>query len=140
MRRHEEHAVEILRDEIKLECFTAIVQNIHGFHGLVRFRQCLEEYSDKYQAVIEAACQRFRAVLLTSITTVIGLLPLLFERSIEAQIVKTMVVLVITPSLMMLARQPRQAQAAVPENEPVAVDSIDSATPMLQQVSLKAAS
>ena len=37
------------------------------------------------KAVIEAACQRLRAVLLTSLTTIAGLTPLLFETSLQAQ-------------------------------------------------------
>jgi len=37
------------------------------------------------QAVIEAACQRLRAVILTSLTTIAGLTPLLFETSLQAQ-------------------------------------------------------
>lgn len=37
------------------------------------------------EAVIEAACQRLRAVLLTSLTTIAGLTPLLFETSQQAQ-------------------------------------------------------
>ncbi len=37
------------------------------------------------EALIEAACQRLRAVLLTSLTTIAGLTPLLFERSLQAQ-------------------------------------------------------
>ena len=36
-------------------------------------------------ALIEAACQRLRAVLLTSLTTIAGLMPLLFETSYQAQ-------------------------------------------------------
>jgi multidrug efflux pump subunit AcrB len=37
------------------------------------------------KALIEAACQRLRAVLLTSLTTIFGLMPLLFETSLQAQ-------------------------------------------------------
>jgi len=37
------------------------------------------------EAIIEAACQRLRAVLLTSLTTIGGLAPLLFETSLQAQ-------------------------------------------------------
>jgi len=37
------------------------------------------------QAIIEASCRRLRAVLLTSLTTIAGLGPLLFERSLQAQ-------------------------------------------------------
>lgn len=36
-------------------------------------------------ALVEATCQRLRAVLLTSLTTIAGLLPLLFETSLQAQ-------------------------------------------------------
>ena len=37
------------------------------------------------EAIVEACCQRFRAVTLTSLTTIVGLLPILFERSLQAQ-------------------------------------------------------
>ncbi len=37
------------------------------------------------QTICEAACQRMRPVILTSITTIAGLSPLLFERSLQAQ-------------------------------------------------------
>ena len=37
------------------------------------------------EAIIEAACQRLRAVILTSLTTIAGLLPLMFETSLQAQ-------------------------------------------------------
>ncbi len=42
------------------------------------------------ESPVDAAChasrQRFRAVLLTSLTTIAGMLPLLFERSLQAQV------------------------------------------------------
>ena len=38
------------------------------------------------KAAREASGMRFRAVMITSITTIVGLLPLLFERSLQAQI------------------------------------------------------
>ena len=37
------------------------------------------------KAIVEAACQRLRAVLLTSLTTIAGLTPILFETSLQAQ-------------------------------------------------------
>lgn len=37
------------------------------------------------EALVEAACQRLRAVMLTSLTTIAGLTPLLFETSRQAQ-------------------------------------------------------
>jgi multidrug efflux pump subunit AcrB len=65
------------------------------------------------QAVVEAACQRLRAVLLTSLTTIAGLTPLLFETSLQAQFLipmatsiafglafATLLVLVLVPCLL----------------------------------------
>ncbi|MGB1612960.1 MAG: efflux RND transporter permease subunit, partial [Arenicellales bacterium] len=64
-------------------------------------------------AVVEAACQRLRAVLLTSLTTIAGLTPLLFETSLQAQFLipmatsiafglafATVLVLILVPSLL----------------------------------------
>ena len=45
-----------------------------------------------YDALEEAACQRLRAVLLTSLTTIAGLTPLLFETSRQAQFLIPMAV------------------------------------------------
>jgi multidrug efflux pump subunit AcrB len=49
------------------------------------YRQLREQGMAIDQALEEAACQRLRAVLLTSLTTVAGLTPLLFETSRQAQ-------------------------------------------------------
>ena len=43
-------------------------------------------------AVINGICDRFRAVTLTSLTTVLGLTPLLFETSVQAQFLLPMVI------------------------------------------------
>jgi multidrug efflux pump subunit AcrB len=43
-------------------------------------------------AVINGICDRFRAVILTSLTTVLGLAPLLFETSVQAQFLLPMVI------------------------------------------------
>jgi len=44
------------------------------------------------EAAASASRSRFRAVLLTSSTTIAGLLPILFERSLQAQILKPLVI------------------------------------------------
>lgn len=43
-------------------------------------------------AVIEAGCARFRAITLTSITTFVGVLPIMFETSLQAKLVTPMAV------------------------------------------------
>ncbi|SON51905.1 membrane protein of unknown function [Vibrio tapetis subsp. tapetis] len=44
------------------------------------------------EAVIEAGCARFRAITLTSITTFAGVLPIMFETSLQARFVTPMAV------------------------------------------------
>jgi multidrug efflux pump subunit AcrB len=84
------------------------------------------------QAIVEATCQRLRAVLLTSLTTIAGLTPLMFETSRQAQFlipmavtisfglaVATFLVLLVVPSLLcihesiaMRAERPAQSEGA----------------------------
>ncbi|MDH3221111.1 MAG: efflux RND transporter permease subunit [Gammaproteobacteria bacterium] len=56
------------------------------------YRQIRAKGLSVYAALEEAACQRLRAVLLTSLTTIAGLLPLLFETSRQAQFLIPMAV------------------------------------------------
>jgi multidrug efflux pump subunit AcrB len=56
------------------------------------FKQLRESGMSTRQAIIEAATQRLRAVLLTSLTTIGGLTPLLFETSLQAQFLIPMAV------------------------------------------------
>ncbi len=44
------------------------------------------------QALVDAGVSRFRPILLTSVTTFVGILPLIAERSIQAQFLKPMVI------------------------------------------------
>ncbi|HIP76377.1 MAG TPA: efflux RND transporter permease subunit [Psychromonas hadalis] len=48
-----------------------------------------------HEAVVKASSERFRAVFLTSLTTAAGLLPLLLETSLQAQIVQPVVVSIV---------------------------------------------
>jgi len=59
---------------------------------VVFYKQLREKGMQVKEAIIEAACQRLRAVLLTSLTTIAGLLPLLFETSLQAQFLIPMAV------------------------------------------------
>jgi multidrug efflux pump subunit AcrB len=56
------------------------------------FKHQREAGIETTQAIINAATQRLRAVLLTSLTTIGGLTPLLFETSVQAQFLIPMVV------------------------------------------------
>jgi multidrug efflux pump subunit AcrB len=59
---------------------------------VVFYKQLREKGMAVKEAIVEAACQRLRAVLLTSLTTIAGLLPLLFETSLQAQFLIPMAV------------------------------------------------
>nr|WP_269571632.1 efflux RND transporter permease subunit [Psychromonas ingrahamii] len=48
-----------------------------------------------YESVVKASRDRFRAVFLTSLTTAAGLLPLLLETSLQAQVVKPIVISIV---------------------------------------------
>lgn len=82
---------------------------------VVRYRKLREEGMPPTKAVVEASCQRLRAVLLTSLTTVGGLTPLLFETSLQAQFLipmattlafglafATFLVLIVIPSMLLI--------------------------------------
>jgi multidrug efflux pump subunit AcrB len=60
---------------------------------LITFYQKLREQGlIVKEAIVQTACQRLRAVLLTSLTTIAGLTPLLFETSVQAQFLIPMAV------------------------------------------------
>ena len=83
---------------------------------LVIFYKELKESGTPWrEAIVEAACLRLRAVLLTSLTTIGGLTPLMFETSLQAQFlipmavsisfglgVATFLVLLLVPALLCL--------------------------------------
>ncbi len=55
----------------------------------------IDEYAEKrglFPAIIDGAADRLRPVLLTTLTTVLGLAPLLFEKSQQAQFLKPTVI------------------------------------------------
>jgi len=79
-----------------------------------------------FEAVVEAGCARFRAVLLTTVTTVAGLAPLMLERSTQAQplipmaislvfglMVATVLTLVVVPALVLGVEDLRGVLACV---------------------------
>ncbi len=69
----------------------------------------------KHKAIIDAGCRRFRAIMLTSLTTFLGLAPMLLEGSAQAQfmvpmaislafgiVFATVITLLLVPSLYMI--------------------------------------
>ncbi|MEO0442200.1 MAG: efflux RND transporter permease subunit [Pseudomonadota bacterium] len=59
---------------------------------LDRIHRLREQGHSVTQAITQAGADRFRAIILTSLTTFVGLLPILFETSIQAQFLIPMVI------------------------------------------------
>ncbi len=79
------------------------------------FKELRERDVPVQEAIVQAACLRLRAVLLTTLTTIAGLVPLLFEGSLQAQFLipmavsisfglgfATVLVLLVIPTLLSL--------------------------------------
>ena len=56
------------------------------------FRELLSNGMSAARAAVEASVKRCRAIILTSVTTVLGLTPILFESSIQAQFLKPLII------------------------------------------------
>ena len=90
---------------------------------LDKYNRNLDEGMDMEQAVIGAGKSRFRAIILTTITTFVGLAPLIFEKSFQAQFLipmaisvafgvlfGTIILLLYFPSLIMYFNDIRRAR------------------------------
>ncbi|USD64941.1 efflux RND transporter permease subunit [Vibrio sp. SCSIO 43136] len=58
-------------------------------------RHHVDEGDSVYDSVVKASRERFRAVFLTSLTTAAGLLPLLTETSLQAQVIQPLVISIV---------------------------------------------
>jgi len=84
--------------------FDLTMMSIFGIFGLlgivindsiiltVEYQKLRETGLATKEAAVAASAKRLRAVLLTSLTTIVGILPLLFETALEAQFLKPMVI------------------------------------------------
>lgn len=94
------------------------------------------------QAVVETGKSRFRPILLTSITTIAGLAPLIVEKSFQAQflipmaisvayglLVGTFILLVLIPALLMISNRSKVSIASIYTGEQVSRESVEPAHP-----------
>lgn len=95
------------------------------------YKKLREKGMGIHEAVVEAACQRLRAVLLTSLTTIGGLTPILFETSLQAQFLipmatsivfglayGTLLILIVVPSLLTIVEGGRAKLGLKPVAQP----------------------
>jgi multidrug efflux pump subunit AcrB len=116
------------------------ILSLFGFFGLsgivvndsiilvIFYRHIRDKGLSVYAALEEAACQRLRAVLLTSLTTIAGLTPLLFETSRQAQFLipmavsiafglafTTLLILLVIPAMLSIYEDVHAALQAEPQ-------------------------
>ncbi|MEM6783655.1 MAG: efflux RND transporter permease subunit [Bacteroidota bacterium] len=93
------------------------------------------------QAIIEGAQQRFRPILLTSVTTFLGVAPLVFETSLQAQFLipmaaslgfgilfATVILMLLVPALTMIALRETPTRGSEPNADAPAVLAAQPAT------------
>ncbi len=121
------------------------VLSLFGFFGLSgivindsivlvdTYKRLIEAGEDHMEAIVKASCLRFRAVLVTSLTTIGGLTPILFETSPQAQFLipmattivfglayGTVLVLMVVPSVLSLIERNRRRKAPLHSAESAA--------------------
>lgn len=107
---------------------------------ITTFNDKIREGKQLKVAVIETGKSRFRPILLTSVTTVAGLAPLILEKSFQAQflipmaisvayglLVGTFILLVLIPALLMIANRVKRTAMSFYEGEYLAAEIIEPA-------------
>ncbi|MEM6965990.1 MAG: efflux RND transporter permease subunit, partial [Bacteroidota bacterium] len=107
---------------------------------ITTYNQLIASGKEQLEAVREAGISRFRPIVLTTLTTVAGLTPLLFEKSVQAQflipmaisvafglIVATVIILLLLPVLLMIMNRIRVYGLYVWEGEKLAPELVEPA-------------
>ena len=109
---------------------------------ITTFNERIKDGMEVREAVIETGRARFRPILLTSITTIAGLAPLIAEKSFQAQflipmaisvayglLVGTFILLVLIPALLVISNKSKVGLAKLYTGEYVDPRSVEPANP-----------
>lgn len=109
---------------------------------ITAFNERIKSGMPHVEAVIETGKSRFRPILLTSITTIAGLAPLILEKSFQAQFLipmaisvaygllfGTFVLLVLIPALLMITNRIKRTAMYIYEGEKVSRESVEPSYP-----------
>lgn len=112
---------------------------------ITTFNDRIKEGMDVREAVIETGKSRFRPILLTSITTIAGLGPLIIEKSFQAQflipmaisvayglLIGTFILLVLIPALLMIVSRIRRTAMHAYSGEKLSGYAVEPANPNRQ--------
>ncbi|MCB0703893.1 MAG: efflux RND transporter permease subunit [Saprospiraceae bacterium] len=104
------------------------------------FNQRIEEGFEQMEAVYDAGLSRFRPILLTSVTTIAGLGPLLLEKSFQAQflipmavsvafglLASTLVILILLPTLLIITNRIKVISIKLWDGRDVSYTSVEPA-------------
>ena len=103
-----------------------------------RYNKLVEEGWDNAEAIIEASRRRFRAIFLTTATTALGLTPMLFETSTQAQflipmavslatgiVFASVIILFLIPALVMIREDMRMKGKGAISDKQVLPNSVN---------------
>jgi len=108
---------------------------------ITTFNDKIREGKSLEVAVIETGKSRFRPILLTSITTIAGLAPLILEKSFQAQflipmaisvayglLIGTFILLVLIPALLMISNRIKRTAMSIYEGESISAEIVEPAS------------
>jgi len=109
---------------------------------ITTFNDKIREGKTLEVAVVETGKSRFRPILLTSITTIAGLAPLILEKSFQAQflipmaisvayglLIGTFILLVLIPALLMISNRIKRTAMSLYEGESITAEIVEPASP-----------
>lgn len=112
---------------------------------ITTFNERIKDGYDVKTAVIETGRARYRPILLTSITTIAGLAPLIAEKSFQAQflipmaisvayglLVGTFILLVLIPALLIISNKTKTGLVRIYTGEKIAPELVEPAHPKKQ--------
>ncbi len=112
---------------------------------ITTFNERIKDGMEVREAVIETGRARFRPILLTSITTIAGLAPLIAEKSFQAQflipmaisvayglLIGTFILLVLIPALLVISNKSKVGLASLYTGEKIDPRSVEPANPNKQ--------
>ncbi len=113
---------------------------------ITTFNDRIKEGMPFEEAVIASGKSRFRPILLTSLTTIAGLYPLILEKSFQAQflipmaisvayglMIGTFILLVLIPALLVIVNRIKRTALSIWEGETVPKEMVEPASPTRRQ-------
>jgi len=135
-------SVSDITSDIKTLIVPEVLKEFPGLVFITTFNDKIREGKTLEVAVVETGKSRFRPILLTSITTIAGLAPLILEKSFQAQflipmaisvayglLIGTFILLVLIPALLMISNRIKRTAMSLYEGESITAEIVEPASP-----------